>query len=164
MNATLPVTALLVCLLAVGPAHAVFTLDEIQRGLSEDDALRITKGRRLVTEKLKGSEEGYVVKRENGDIRGLFWTCNARVHAASAVQEGGVYAFIDRVADLTKAHGRGEVGADTVVARAGAARTLETYFKTTGDGIVKLSYTPGGAGKAEAIWLQASVPGTCTAK
>lgn len=163
MKARLPfAAALLTALLAATPAHAVFTLDELQRGLTEDDALRTAKGRRLVTEKLKGNEEGYVVKRENGEIRGLFWTCNSRVHAASAVQEGGIYAFIDRVADLSKAHGRGEVSAQTTVARAGASRTMETFFKTTGDGIVKLSYTPGGAGKAEAIWLQASVPGTCT--
>lgn len=151
----------LAALLVAPSAHAVFTLEEVQRGLTEDDALRIVKNRKQVVEKLKGGEEGYLVKRENGAVRGLFWTCNGRVHAASAVQEGGLYAFIDRVADLSKTHGRGEVSAQLTTAASGTTRTMETYFKAPGDSILKLSYSPGGGGRAEAIWLQASVPGTC---
>jgi hypothetical protein len=147
------------------PAHALFPIEDIQRGLTEDDALRSLKNRKLTVEKLKGSEEGYVVRRDSGgDVRGLVWTCNGKVHAASAVQEGGIYAYIDRVADMTKVHGRGEVAAQIKPVSGGTTRTIETYFKAPGDNIVKVSYTPAGSGVAESIWMQASVPTICTTK
>jgi hypothetical protein len=148
-----------------GPAHAMFPVEDIQRGLTEEDALRVLKNRKLSVEKLKDGEAGYVVRRDNGgDVRGLVWTCNGRVHAASAVQEGGIYAYIDRVADMTKVHGRGEVAAQIKPIQGGTTRTMEAYFKAPGDAIVKLSYTPAGSGRVEALWMQSSVPSVCAAK
>jgi hypothetical protein len=152
--------AVVACTLAA-PAHAVFTMEEIQRGLSEQDAMRAIKARSNVTERLKGADDGHVVLREaGGDVRGMFWVCDGKVHAASALQEGGLYAFVDRVADLSKTHGRGEVTADSRRVGAGTARTMETYWKINGN-ILKLSYTPKGTERAEAMWLQASVPSVC---
>jgi hypothetical protein len=158
--ATATCAAVLACTLAA-PAHAVFTMEEIQRGLSEQDAMRAIKARSNVTERLKGADDGHVVLRETGgDVRGMFWVCDGKVHAASALQEGGLYAFVDRVADLSKTHGRGEVTADSRRVGAGTARTMETYWKINGN-ILKLSYTPKGTERAEAMWLQASVPSVC---
>jgi hypothetical protein len=158
--ATAAGAAVLACTLAA-PAHAVFTMEEIQRGLSEQDALRAIKARSNVTERLKGADEGHVVLREaGGDVRGMFWVCDGKVHAASALQEGGLYAFVDRVADLSKTYGRGEVTAESRRVGAGTARTMETYWKVNGN-ILKLSYTPKGTERAEAMWLQVSAPSVC---
>ncbi len=162
MKICITVSALLVSAGLAAPAHAVFTMQELQRGLSEQDALAAVKARNNATERLKGGEEGYVVLRETGgDVRGLFWTCNGKVHAASALQEGGLFAFMDRVTDLSKTYGRGEVTGQLKTIDAGVSRTIETYWKAN-DNVIKLSYTPKGAQRSEAIWLQSSVPSACT--
>ncbi len=161
MKFCIVVGAMVAVLGLAAPAHAVFTMDEVQRGLSEQDALSMVKSRNNVVERLKG-DEGYVVLREaKGDVRGMFWTCNGRVHAASALQEGGIFAFMDRVADLSKTYGRGEITAQLKTIDAGTTRTIETFWKAN-DNVIKLSYSPQGARRAEAIWLQSSVPSACT--
>ncbi len=164
MKACYGAVAAVMVTLASPVAHAMFTIDEMQRGLTEEDALRLMKNRNFATERLKGGDEGFVVLREaGGDVKGMFWVCSGRVHAASALQEGSLVAFIDRVADLSKTHGRGEVAAQIKPLENGTTRTIETFWKLN-DNIVKLSYTPAGSRRAEAMWLQSSVPSACVKK
>ncbi len=149
-------------LVASAPAHAVFSMEELQRGLTEQDALSMVKNRHQVAERIKGGDEGYVVLREaGGAVRGMFWTCQGKVHAASSIQEGGIYAFIDRLADMNGKHGRGEVASQIKSTDRGVSRTVETFWKAGGDAVVKLSFTPAGSRVAEAIWLQHSLPSVC---
>jgi hypothetical protein len=98
--------------------------------------------------------------KAGGEVKAQYWVCKGKVHAASTLQEGGLYAFMDRAAELSKAHGKGETTSVTQTVATGVVRTMETSFKQ-GDDAIKITYTPKGGGRVESFWQQSAAAGLC---
>jgi hypothetical protein len=154
-------TALTLTALAAPAAHAMFNLEQLKRGISEEDAQRTVATRGWVVEAMKGEADARIVRlKASGDVKAQYWVCKGKVHAASTLQEGGLYAFMDRAAELSKAHGKGETTSVTQTVATGVVRTMETSFKQ-GDDVVKITYTPKGGGRIESFWQQSAATGLC---